>query len=220
MQIVRTGVSAVVLSALLLTQRIVAQEAQVDVSGLWQGGHYTLSQHGDNVTSEGDFGHANGHFTGPYTFVMSWASATWTATVSTDGNKIDWNNNTHWTRSSSSGGGSVKTQRTGILTVRHAGGNCTSNVCGPGHCAGCLTLTVYLPLNAQVVVSRCYTTAGGPQGDSATPAQVQCGAELNAWAMFDATRQYTTPNNTVIETVFHNRSSDRDRQVELQVDWN
>lgn len=83
MRIVRSGVSTVVaVSALLLTQRLVAQQAQVDVSGAWQGGHYTLSQHGDTVTSEGDFGHANGHYTGPYTFVMSWASATWTATVS------------------------------------------------------------------------------------------------------------------------------------------
>jgi hypothetical protein len=81
-----------------------------------------------------------------------------------------------------------------------------------------LTLTVYLPLNAQVVATHCYTTAGGPQGDTGIR-EVACGAELDAWAMFDATTQHTTPSNTVIETVFHNRSSNRDRQVELAVDW-
>lgn len=218
MQIRRYSVYVVLGLRVLVSLTLLAQGAQVNVSGVWQDGHYTLSQQGNVVTSEGDFGHANGHFTGPYTFVMSWASATWTATVSTDGNGISWNNNTYWTRSAS-GGGSVKTQRTGVLTVPHAGGNCTSNTCGPGHCAGCRTLTIYLPLNAQAVASRCYTNAGGTQGDSGALVQVTCGVELNAWAMFDAPRQYTTPNNTVIETVFHNRSSNRDRQVELQVDW-
>jgi hypothetical protein len=74
------------------------QQAKVNVSGSWRGGHYTLTQKGDIVTSEGDFGHANGRFTGPYTFTMIWASATFDAKVSPDGNRIDWSNNTTWVR--------------------------------------------------------------------------------------------------------------------------
>jgi hypothetical protein len=74
------------------------QQAKVNVSGSWRGGHYTLTQHGDIVISEGDFGHAYGRFTGPYTFTMTWASATFDAKVSPDGSRIDWSNNTTWAR--------------------------------------------------------------------------------------------------------------------------
>lgn len=205
-------------AATALCTVILAQQAQVDVSGAWRDGHYILKQNGDVITSDGDFGHANGHFTGPYTFTMSWASATWTATVSQDGNRIDWNNNSTWYRSGSSGSGGTKTQRTGVITVRHTNGNCNHNDCSPNGCASCQTLTVYLPLNAQVAAIRCYTNAGGPAGDAPSPQQNPCG-DLDAWATFDSPRQYTTPTNTVVETVFHNRSNNRDRLVELQIDW-
>jgi|ERR1017187_959523 tetratricopeptide (TPR) repeat protein len=77
---------------------LLPQQAKVNVSGSWRGGHNTLTQKGDIVTSEGDFGHANGRFTGPYTFTMIWASATFDAKVSPDGNRIDWSNNTTWVR--------------------------------------------------------------------------------------------------------------------------
>ena len=203
-----------VISVRFLLPSLSAQQARVNVSGSWRAGHYVLTQNGDTVTSEGDYGHADGYFTGPYTFKMKWASATWIATVTPDSNRIDWNNISTWTR-----GQANKTQKTGVLTVPHAHGNCTTNACSPSSgCASCVTLTVYLPLSAQVVASRCYTNAGGPGGDSGSPQQVACG-DLDAWATFEAPKQYTTPSNTVVETVFHNRSSDRDRLVELQVDW-
>jgi hypothetical protein len=140
---------------------------------------------------------------------MSWASATWNGTVSADGNRIDWNNNSTWVRSSgtNSQSGSAKTQKTGVLTVPHAHGNCTTNACAPSQgCASCQTLTVYLPLTAQVIAIRCYTNAGGGGGDSGSPQQVACG-DLDAWATFDSPKQYSTPNNTVVETVFHNQAA-------------
>jgi hypothetical protein len=75
-----------------------AQQAKVNVTGPWQEGRFTLTQNGDSVTSEGDLGHANGHFTGPYTFVMSWRNATLIATVTPAADRIDWNHNAPWTR--------------------------------------------------------------------------------------------------------------------------
>lgn len=71
---------------------------KVNVAGKWQSGHYTLDQVGDYVTSNGDFGPAQGYFTSPYSFVMKWASATWTATVNPNGRSMHWNNNSNWTR--------------------------------------------------------------------------------------------------------------------------
>jgi tetratricopeptide (TPR) repeat protein len=91
----------VVFISLTWSANLSAQQAKVNVAGSWQDGAYILSEKGDGLTSEGAFGHADGHFTGPYTFVMSWASATWTATVSLRGDRIDWNNNTTWRRSGS-----------------------------------------------------------------------------------------------------------------------
>jgi hypothetical protein len=86
---------------LLLSGIVNAQQPKVDVSGHWQDSNgqykYKLTQNGDTVTSEGSFGPAHGHFTGPNTFVLSWASATFTGTVGgNNGNEIFWNNNSIW----------------------------------------------------------------------------------------------------------------------------
>jgi hypothetical protein len=75
-----------------------AQQSKVNVTGPWQEGRFTLTQNGDSVTSEGDLGHANGHFTGPYTFVMSWRNASLVGTVSPTADRIDWDHNASWTR--------------------------------------------------------------------------------------------------------------------------
>jgi hypothetical protein len=96
--------AVVIVITLWFAPRILAQQAKVNVAGSWRNGHYRLGQSGDNVTSDGDFGHATGRFTGPYTFTMSWASATWIGTVSADGNTINWNNNSTWSRDNQGGG--------------------------------------------------------------------------------------------------------------------
>jgi hypothetical protein len=112
-----------------------------------------------------------------------------------------------------------RTSTTGVLTVAHANGQCKSDDCtSVGHCASCQTLTVYLPLTAQVVAIRCLTNAGGTGGDAPDVRVVNC-APLDAWATFDRPVQSSTPTNRVVQTVFHNRSHNRDRLVELQVDY-
>jgi hypothetical protein len=114
-----------------------------------------------------------------------------------------------------------KTTTTGVLTAKHANGNCTSDDCfvqgRNNFCCTCVTLTSYMPLASEVVAIRCLTTAGGPSGDVAIRV-VPCTA-LDAWATFESPVKSTTPQNTVVTTVFHNRSHNRDRQIELQVDY-
>jgi hypothetical protein len=118
----------------------------------------------------------------------------------------------------------AKTATTGLLSVTHANGNCTSNTCwnpgspNPGGCAGCVTLNIFLPLGSQVTAIRCYTNAGGPNGDIPAPYQSKCG-DLDVWATFDRPVLYSTPSNVVVTTIFHNRAKDRDRKAELQADW-
>ena len=122
----------------------------------------------------------------------------------------------------------LQTATTGILVASHAHGECHVDQCYRGgvsivdannYCASCVTLTAYMPLTAQVTSIRCLTTAttdGGP--DSPSVRVVPCGA-LDGWATFERPVQSTTPSNTVVTTVFHNRSHNRDREVELQVDY-
>lgn len=115
----------------------------------------------------------------------------------------------------------TKTATTGDLPAPHANGQCKSNDCyvqGQNtNCCRCVNLKAYMPLGAQVVATRCYTTAGGESGD--VPIRtVTCGQDVG-WSVFDPTKQYTTPNNTVVETTYHNRSHNRDRTVRLEVDW-
>lgn len=117
----------------------------------------------------------------------------------------------------------IKTATTGTLAVTHANGPCKSNECwiqsnNTGGCAACVTLVVYLPLGSQVTAIRCYTNAGGPGGDTPSIYQARCG-DLDAWATFDRPVQFSTPNNVVVTTTFHNRSHNRQRMAELQVDW-
>lgn len=113
----------------------------------------------------------------------------------------------------------VRTSTTGVLTVAHANGQCKDDECtSANHCASCQTLTVYLPLTAQVTAIRCLTTAGGTGGDTPDIRVVNCGP-LDAWATFDRPIQSSTPGNRVVQTIFHNRSHNRDRLVELQVDY-
>lgn len=73
--------------------------ARIHVDGDWndQGkSKYTLAQHGDAVTSSGSYGSATGKFVGPYTFTMSWPTATWIGTVDPTGESISWNNGSKW----------------------------------------------------------------------------------------------------------------------------
>jgi hypothetical protein len=122
----------------------------------------------------------------------------------------------------------IQTTTTGIITVEHAHGECRTDQCyqarativdAINYCASCITLTSYMPLTAQVVSIRCLTTATTNGGDDSQNVRVvPCGA-LDGWATFDRPVQSTSPTNTVVTTKFHNRSHNRNRDVELQVDY-
>jgi hypothetical protein len=79
-----------------------ARQARVEVSGRWAHQQYPgyvfiLKQDGDAVTSEGSFGHAEGHFLGPDTFALSWQSiGRFQGTVKD--NMIYWSGGTSWKR--------------------------------------------------------------------------------------------------------------------------
>jgi hypothetical protein len=107
----------------------------------------------------------------------------------------------------------------GPLVAPSTGHSCTSNSCqSTGGCATCQTMTIYLPLTAQVTAVRCYTNANYPN-DSPSMYQIQCGQDV-AWSYFSWPVQSTTPSNTVITASYFNRSNNRSRTVELQVDYN
>ena len=76
--------------------------SQADVSGRWAHQQiaqtfFTLKQDGDGVISEGSFGHAEGRFTGPNTFTLTWQTiGTFEGTVKDD--TISWSGGTSWKR--------------------------------------------------------------------------------------------------------------------------
>ena len=118
----------------------------------------------------------------------------------------------------------TQTESSTVVTVQHARGKCTSDVCynlNPPNrhaCATCAILSVTLPPRSQAQAIRCLTTAEGPPGD--VPIRVVPCAPLDAWATFDRPTQDVAPDNSVVVRVlFHNRSHNRDRQIQMQVDY-
>ena len=109
------------------------------------------------------------------------------------------------------------TSTTGILKVPQVGSNCTQNACGA--CAKCVDLRVSLPQGARVNATRCLTSANYPNDvHSSNPNVVDCTTD-NAWSVFDQPVVDSSGSSVVVYTTYHNRSSDRARYVELQVDW-
>jgi hypothetical protein len=120
-------------------------------------------------------------------------------------------------------GQQLKTATDGPHTTPKTGSNCTSNTCtNQGGCATCVTLTVYMPLTAQVAANgiHCWTNAGGKEGDlpHGQFAELACGKD-GGWSIFDPPVTTTTAGNTIVTTTYHNRSSDRDRDVKLIVNY-
>lgn len=111
----------------------------------------------------------------------------------------------------------VKTATDGPKVVASSVVQCHDNKCKTSGCATCETLRAFMPLTAQVVAVRCYSTAGYP--NDVPLRQVSCGQDV-AWSYFAWPYQTTTPQNTVVESVFYNRSHNRDRTIEIEVDYN
>src|ERR1700724_2715628 len=83
----------------------------------------------------------------------------------------------------------VKTATTGDLTATATINQCTDNTCYPRGCAHCVDLTIYLPLGAQVVQIRYYTTAGYPNDVQIR----QIGPGDIAWSYMEPATQGSTP---------------------------
>ena len=112
--------------------------------------------------------------------------------------------------------GQVNRASSDIQTAHKVGSNCTQNACGgQGGCAVCVHLAVSVPAGKQITAIHCLTNAGYPNDYPHYELhEVQCGQDVS-WSMFDP------PSNdgTTAETTYHNRSSDRDRDVQLAVDY-
>ncbi len=107
----------------------------------------------------------------------------------------------------------VRTNSSGEYVAHKVGSNCTSS-----SCAVKIPLSVYLPLGAQVKAVRCYSVAGQEDSAHGDLHEVSCGVDT-WWSIFTKPVQQTTPNNVTVTSEFQNRSSDRDRDCRMDVDW-
>ena len=94
--------------------------------------------------------------------------------------------------------------------------SCAENKCiEDGGCARCALLQVALPMDAEVVAVRYYTTAGSPEdGDLhiTSPGAVPDGSMLTV-------TQRSTHDHVMVMTTFYNRSSLSDRNAAIEIDY-
>lgn len=117
------------------------------------------------------------------------------------------------------------TSRTDMV-VPSTGGDCDSNNCrvydpdfppGPAKgCAQCGVPKVRIPMTANLVAVRFYTTANAPD-DHVYPQLVQPGDI--AWSYYDGWGQVSSGQYKLIYAGYHNRSSNRARRIALEVDY-
>jgi len=112
--------------------------------------------------------------------------------------------------------GQVTKANSGIKTAHKVGHNCTSNTWdNEGGCASCVDLAVSVPVSAQITAYHCLTNAGYPNDyPHYQMHEVRCGEDVS-WSIFEP----PSVNGNTVTTRYHNRSSDRDRDVELTVDY-
>lgn len=105
-----------------------------------------------------------------------------------------------------------------VFEAPRTGRDCKSNACrDDGGCATCVKLVVEVPPETKVVAVHCFTNAHYPEDfPKAELHEVTC-TEDNAWSIFES--PIVREASGLVTTVFHNRSSDRDRVVRLDVEW-
>jgi hypothetical protein len=113
------------------------------------------------------------------------------------------------------------TNSSGEYTAPEVGANCSSDQCstkGEG-CASCVSLIIHLPLGAWVTKTHCFTNANYPTDHPRHDLhEVPCGADIS-WSRFDTPIITATDADVIVRTTYHNRSSDRTRDVKLTVEW-
>ena len=98
--------------------------------------------------------------------------------------------------------------------------DCTSNTCREdGGCASCARLFVELPPDTKVLAIHCFTNAHAPDDFPKSELHEVACTQDNAWSIFESPIVKSGSSSNYITTVFHNRSSDRDRVVRLDVEW-
>jgi hypothetical protein len=114
-----------------------------------------------------------------------------------------------------------ETAETAEFTADRVGHDCTTDKCSKteGGCASCVELTITLPQSAWVTKTHCFTNANYPDDfPRHNLHEVNCGTDV-AWSIFETPEVTKTSTNVVVHTTYHNRSSDRSRDVKLSLDW-
>jgi hypothetical protein len=110
---------------------------------------------------------------------------------------------------------------TGEQAAPNTGQDCKTDSCSNSNqgCASCVYLALHLPPEAWVTKTHCYTNAQYPHDYQRHELhEVPCGEDIS-WSRFDTAIVSATPREVVVRTTYHNRSSDRTRDVKLTVDW-
>ena len=112
--------------------------------------------------------------------------------------------------------GQAKTAESAVMVAHKVGHDCKDNDCNG--CASCVSMSVGLPAGAKVIAVHCYTVANYPDdyahGDLH---EVTCGEDVS-WSIFDKP-SFSYYGLLTVGTTYHNRSSDRDRDAQITVEW-
>jgi hypothetical protein len=121
----------------------------------------------------------------------------------------------------STGPGLTTTADSGERTAAEVGRDCTTDQCSTSRygCASCVEINIHLPPNAWVTKTHCYTNADYP-GDRPRHqlVEVPCGIDIS-WSRFDTPIVTATSERVTVHTIYHNRSSNRARDVKLTAEW-
>jgi hypothetical protein len=117
----------------------------------------------------------------------------------------------------------TQTTCTPVQVANKVGHDCTSNTCAPGNshndCASCVNLTLGLPQGSTVIAKHCYTVAHDPEYHHGDLHEISPCTTDNSWSIFDEPAVSSTGSGVTVSTTFRNRSSDRDRDAKLCVEW-
>jgi hypothetical protein len=106
-------------------------------------------------------------------------------------------------------------------TAEAVGRNCTTDLCSTVRigCASCIDVTITLPAQAWVTKTHCLTNADYPDDRPRHQLhEVPCGLDVS-WSRFETPIVTATSTGVTIHTIYHNRSSNRARDIKVTADW-
>jgi len=105
----------------------------------------------------------------------------------------------------------VNQTTSGVIYAASTGGN----TCYSDGCAKATTIRVYLPLDANII--KIHLLSAGVDRDDMH--ENRPGQDIQ-WATWAPPVQGTTPKNKYVDVSFLNRSHNKQRKVQVVVDWN